>query len=207
MLGIKRFQLSLKTIMMIVLTAAAASALFAKIYQHTGIFPGWGIDAPSLFLLAIFLTAFALGNWKEHSPSQIMLQITLACLGYLVLIQISEAQFERATRYWFQGVFALTVCAPLLARRYVKSTRSQRTSKRWLEKDMRGGLLLVLEHRAPERRSPLSGGRLPPRDAVPQDPAGWLRARELPYSFLLTSTSSRLWPGRGRPERGWQRRG
>jgi hypothetical protein len=121
MWGIRKFQLSLKTIMMIVLTAAAASALFAKIYQHTGIFPGWGIDAPSLFLLAILLTAFALGNWKEHGPFQIMLQITLACLGYLVLIQISEAQFERATRYWFQGVFALTVCAPLLARRYVKS--------------------------------------------------------------------------------------
>ncbi|MGC8642289.1 MAG: hypothetical protein ACP5XB_20700 [Isosphaeraceae bacterium] len=122
MLGIGKFQLSLKTIMMVVLTAAAASALFAKVYQHTGILGGfWAVDAPSLFLLAILLTAFALGNWKEHNSIQIMLQMTISCLGYLVLIQISEAHFERATRYWFQLVFSLTVCVPLLARRYVKA--------------------------------------------------------------------------------------
>jgi hypothetical protein len=134
MLGFKSFQLSLKTIMMVVLTAAAASALYAKVYLHTGALAGWGTDVPSLFLLAIVLTSFALGNWKEHSLVQIMLQITISCLVYLVLIQISEAQFDRAMRYWFQGSFALLVCLPLLARRYVKSRMPRGPRRNWWKK-------------------------------------------------------------------------
>jgi hypothetical protein len=134
MLGFRKFQLSLKTIMMVVLTAAAASALFSKVYQHTGGLPAWGTDVPSLFLLAVLLTSLALGNWKEHSFVQIMLQITISCLGYLVLIQISEAHFERAIRYWFQVAFALTVCVPLLARRYAKLRLPRGPRRNWWKK-------------------------------------------------------------------------
>jgi hypothetical protein len=128
----KKFQVPMRTAMMMVLTAAVASALFVKVFQHTsaaGV--GWNVDAPSLFLTAILLTAVALGSWKEHSSFQIMLQLTIACLGYLVLIQIGEAALLRATRYWFQASFALTVCAPLLARRYVKARLPRGPWRTW----------------------------------------------------------------------------
>ncbi len=122
--------------MMMVLTAAAATALFAKVHQHTGAMgqPGWGIDVPSLLLLAVVLTAVALGSWKEHTSVQIMLQITIACLGFLVLLQVGEAQYERATRYWFQSLFAVTVCAPLVARRYVKAKMPRGARRNWWKK-------------------------------------------------------------------------
>jgi hypothetical protein len=134
--SIRRFQIPMRTLMMIVLTAAVGCALFVKVFQHTsGITSaGWGIDVPSLLLLGIVLTAAALGSWKEHSSFQVMLQIAIACLGYLILIQIGEAQFQRAIRYWFQTSFALTVCLPLLARRYVKSRLPRGPRRVWWKK-------------------------------------------------------------------------
>jgi hypothetical protein len=132
----KKFQVPLRTLMMIVLTAAAACALFAKVFQHTAGITGtaWAIDVPTLFLLGILLTAVALGSWKAHSSFQIMLQIAIACLGYLVLIQVGEAPFPRATRYWFQTTFALTVCVPLMARRYVKARLPKGPRRDWWKK-------------------------------------------------------------------------
>ena len=86
---------------------AAGMALFVKIQQHTeGLVrpavlpPGWTLDIPSLFLLAIALTAVALGSWKEHTAVQIMLQVTLTCFSCLTLIWIGEAQYERAIRLY-----------------------------------------------------------------------------------------------------------
>src|SRR5271156_2522984 len=76
-----RLRISIATIMMFVVMAAAAMALFAKI-QHladdAAVPTGWKLDAPILFLLAIFLTSVALGSWKEHTGVQIMIQVTLA---------------------------------------------------------------------------------------------------------------------------------
>ena len=121
LLGKVRF--SLATIMMLVVTSAAAVALYAKVFRHVQHITttGWKLDVPSLFLLAIALTAMALASWKEHSANQAMLQMTLACVGCLILIGICEAQYDRMVRYWFQGSFAATVSLPLLVRRYVKS--------------------------------------------------------------------------------------
>ena len=133
---ISRMQFSLRTIAMLVLTVAAALALFAKVRQHTGGItgPGWKVDVPSLFLLAIGLTALALGSWKEHSAVQIMLQFTITCLGCLTLIWIGESGFERAIRYWFQATFAATVSLPLLARRFVKSEMPRGPRRDWWKK-------------------------------------------------------------------------
>ena len=85
---IRKIRFSMGTILMFVLMAAAAMALFAKIQHLTDVVtpPGWKIDVPSLFLLAIVLTAVALGSWKEHTAVQTMLQVTLTCLGCLTLI-------------------------------------------------------------------------------------------------------------------------
>jgi hypothetical protein len=115
---------------------AAAIALFVKIQQHTDdVIPaGWTLDVPSLFLLAIVLTAVALGSWKEHSAVQIMLQVTLACVSCLTLIWIGEAQYDRAIRYWYQGTFAATVTLPMLARRYVKTGLPRGPRRNWWKK-------------------------------------------------------------------------
>ena len=132
---IRRIRFSMGTIMMFVLMAASASALFQRIYEHAGPLPmGWNVDVPSLFLLAIALTALALGSWKEHSAVQMMLQVTLACVGCLTLIWIGEAQYERAIRYWCQGMFAATVTIPMLGRRYVKSRMPRGPRREWWKK-------------------------------------------------------------------------
>ena len=133
---IRNIRFSMGTIMMFVLTAAAAMALFAKIQQHTDVVtpPGWKIDVPSLFLLAIVLTAVALGSWKEHTAVQTMLQVTLTCLGCLTLIWIGEAQYERAIRYWFQVTFAATVTFPMVARRFVKAGLARGPRRDWWKK-------------------------------------------------------------------------
>jgi hypothetical protein len=132
---------SMGTIMMFVLMAAAAMALFVKTQHLTdsitapGVLPpGWNLDVPSLFLLAIALTAVALGSWKEHTAVQIMLQVTLACFSCLTLIWIGEAQYERAIRYWCQGTFAATVTLPMLGRRFVKSGLPRGPRRDWWKK-------------------------------------------------------------------------
>jgi hypothetical protein len=132
---------SMGTIMMFVLMVAAGMALFVKIQQLTdsvaapaALPPGWNLDVPSLFLLAIALTAVALGSWKEHTAVQTMLQVTLACFGCLTLIWIGEAQYERAIRYWCQGTFAAMVTIPMIGRRYVKSSLPRGPRRDWWKK-------------------------------------------------------------------------
>ena len=136
MLLIRRVRFSMSAIMMFVLTAATASALYVKILRYTGpiAVSGWNVDVPSLFLLGIGLTAVALSSWKEHTGFQTMLQMTVTCTGCLILIWIGEAHQERVIRYWFQGIFAATVCLPLLARRYVKSELPKGPRREWWKK-------------------------------------------------------------------------
>ncbi len=128
MWSIGKVRFSMATLMIFVLTAAMASALFAEVRQHlpaslsrTVKDASWTTDIPALLILAIGLTGIALGAWKGHSAVQMMLQIGLAYLGCLFLIWLQEAGLERAFRYWFQGMFAATVVLPLLTRRYVKA--------------------------------------------------------------------------------------
>jgi hypothetical protein len=69
----QKFRFSMATILMFVVMAAAAMALFVKV-QHladdAAVPPGWKLDAPSLFLLAIFLTAVSLGSWRADSRAE-----------------------------------------------------------------------------------------------------------------------------------------
>jgi hypothetical protein len=133
---LSRIRFSLAKIMMFVLACAAASALYARIMEHTTLAGAadWSIDIPTLFLLGIVLTALALGFWKSHTAVQIMLQVTLACLGCLTLIWIGEAKFERGIRYWFQACFAATVTLPLIARGIVKSSIPRGPRRNWWKK-------------------------------------------------------------------------
>ena len=135
---VRMIRFSMGTIMMFVVMVATGMALFVKIQKLTdsvtapaALPPGWNFDVPSLFLLAIALTAVSLGSWKEHTAVQIMLQVTLACVGCLTLIWIGEAKYERAIRYWCQGMFAATVTIPMLARRFVKTGLPRGPRRDW----------------------------------------------------------------------------
>src|ERR1700735_900641 len=101
---LRKMRFSLATVMMLVVVAAAVSALFAKVYRYApaDTKPYLKIDAPVLFTLSIVLTAVALGALKSHTAFQTMLQITLACVGFLSLIWMVEQGWERPLLYWFQ---------------------------------------------------------------------------------------------------------
>ncbi len=129
----RNVRFSMAAIMMLVVTAAAGSALFAKAREHI---PAAGVpylrfDAPFLFVLAIALTAVALGALKGHTAVQMMLQTTIACLGYVSLIGLAEAGMQRPLLYWFQASFALLVTIPLLARRSIKAGMERGPRRRW----------------------------------------------------------------------------
>lgn len=120
--------------MMLVFAAALASSLFVKLRRYTMLIatePTMAIDLPALFLIAILLTAIALAAWKGHSVLLTMIQANLACLGWLSLIWIMEAGYERTTRYWFEAAFALVITFPLLARRAVKVSLPRGPRRAW----------------------------------------------------------------------------
>jgi hypothetical protein len=130
---LNNLRFSMATAMMLVATSAAASALFAKVREHTpaATKPYLKIDAPILFVLSIGLTAIALGSLKDHSANQMMLQVMLACLGFLSLIGLAEAGLARPLFYWFQAGFAVQVTVPLLARRIIKAEMPRGPRRDW----------------------------------------------------------------------------
>ncbi len=130
---LKRMRFSVATVMMLVATAAACSALFAKARDHIpAVNQGYiRFDAPFLFVVALVLTAVALGALKGHTAIQTMLQTTIACLGYLSLIGLAEAGMERPLLYWFQVSFGLLVTIPLLGRRAVKMGMERGPRRTW----------------------------------------------------------------------------
>ncbi len=130
-----RFKLrfNLATVMCFVVTAAAGSALFAKVRQFT---PDAGkaylkIDTPILFVLSIVLTAIALGALKGHTARQVMLQFTIACVGYLSLLELAEWHVQRPLLYWFQLSFGVLVTGPLVARDAVKRNMERGPRRTW----------------------------------------------------------------------------
>ena len=130
---LRKVRFSMATVMMLVATAAAGSALFAKARQHIPAAnqPYMKFDAPFLFTLSIALTAVALGALKGHTAVQMMLQTTIACLGYVSLIGLAEAGMERPLLYWFQVSFGLLVTIPLIARRAVKRGMERGPRRTW----------------------------------------------------------------------------
>ncbi len=133
---LRKFRFSMAMVMMMVVTAAAASALFAKVREHIPASnqPYLKIDAPILFVLSIGLTAVALGALKGHSVGQMMLQITVACLGYVSLVGLAETGRERPLLYWFQVSFGVLVTGPLLARHFVKNEMEHGPRRTWWKK-------------------------------------------------------------------------
>ncbi len=133
---LRGFRFSIATLLMLVVTTASASALFAKVKAHSELptWPSWKYDSPTLMTLAIGLTAVALGALKDHTSVQTMLQATIAYLGYLSLIWLAEAGRVRILLYWFQTAFALTVALPLVGRKLVKSGLPRGPRRSWWKK-------------------------------------------------------------------------
>jgi hypothetical protein len=133
---LNRFRFSMGSLLMFVLMAAIASALFVKIRHYSEAITqvGWKIDAPSLFLIGIALTAVALAAWKDHSGFQVMMQVCLTCLGCLTFLWIAEGKHDRAVRYWFQASFAVMVTLPMLGRMYIRRTMPRSPIRKWWKK-------------------------------------------------------------------------
>lgn len=132
-----RLRISIATVMMLVVTAAAASGLAARLLgieavgelaQAAGAVPG---DALAVLILAIALTALALAARKRHTANQAMLQATLSCLGFLFVFSLAEIPSKRLQLYWLQALFAALVVAPLLARRAARARLDRGPRRAW----------------------------------------------------------------------------
>jgi hypothetical protein len=130
---LQRFRFSMGTILMFVLMSGVGSALFVKVRHYAAQITevGWKLDIPSLFLIAIALTAIALAAWKDHSAIQTMLQISLTCFGCLTFLWIAEGKYERAIRYWYQATFGLMVTLPMLGRKLVRHSIAKGPLRTW----------------------------------------------------------------------------
>ncbi len=129
-----RIRFSMASVMMLVVTAAAGSAFFVEVREHArtaSIGMSSQYDLAAVGTLAVSLTAVALGALKHHSAVQMMLPATITYLGFLSVIWIAEAGYERLLFYWVQIAFALTVALPLVARRHVKAELPRGPGRTW----------------------------------------------------------------------------
>ncbi|QDV35186.1 hypothetical protein [Tautonia plasticadhaerens] len=131
-----RLRFSMADGAMLVVAASAASALFARTVEAMDgssqrSLPPFKYDVAVLLVLAVGFTAVGLGAYKRHSVSQVLLQVTLACLALLSAIELGEAGWNRALLYWFQASFALMVAGPAVARRVVKASLPRGPRRSW----------------------------------------------------------------------------
>ena len=138
----QRLRFSMATVMMLVVAAAAGSAVFAKFHE---LFTSGGIafrgksreiDYPATIVLATALAATAIGAARRHGTLRTFL---LASVTYLMLLALAQTIDQatiwklRALRYWLQGCFAITVVAPLLAiRAFGLGDVGESPRQRWL---------------------------------------------------------------------------
>lgn len=132
----RKFRFSMSTAMLAVVTAALASAVFARARAHVTVAgrPYLDVDVPAVFVISIALTALAFGALKAHSAKQVMLQMILAYLGYFSVILLAEAGATRPLLYWVQAGFFLQVVLPLIARSYLKAEMGRGPRRAWWKK-------------------------------------------------------------------------
>ena len=136
-LTLTRPRITMASVMILVVTAASASALLVRLAKHLPPTPpsaSMRYEIAGLFVAAIGLTGIALAARKRHSPYLAMLQITVACLGFLVLVSLAEISTIRPVLYWYQATFAALVVVPLVIRRVIKlrMDKSPRRAK-WMK--------------------------------------------------------------------------
>ena len=110
------FRLTLSTIMIAVLASATSTAMTVRVYQFLE-GDEEGEEVAALLLIAVILTAIAIGSWRRSSLAAILLQITVCCAFIAGVVELAEP-FPRVFRYTLQVWSALFVALPLVIRRY-----------------------------------------------------------------------------------------
>jgi hypothetical protein len=111
------FRVTLATIMVGVLAAAAGAAMVVRIHRiFDGVSGGLAYDLPALVLIAVVSTVFALGSWRGTTLTAMLLQIAVCCGLVAGLFELAEV-VPRVYRYTFQIGFALLIALPMVARR------------------------------------------------------------------------------------------
>ncbi|SIO25828.1 hypothetical protein SAMN05444166_3292 [Singulisphaera sp. GP187] len=113
-----RFRLTMRTMMIAVLTAAMASALFSELWRllKASSTSNVHVDVPTIVILGICLNAVAIGCWGRLTLEQTFIQIAICCLMVLTAAWIWESKLTRLMRYWLQLSFAVGVVLPLFVR-------------------------------------------------------------------------------------------
>lgn len=124
---------TLATVMVAVLASAAGAAMVVRVYR---LFGGGeaGTDLAALLLIAVVLTAVAIGCWRRSSLVAVLLQITVCC-AFIAGIAEAVVLVPRVSRYTLQIWFALLVVLPLGMRRFAASH---------VQSEPRGSRLLAL---------------------------------------------------------------
>lgn len=109
------WRITMSTMLVAVLASAAGAAMAARTYRLFGRSDP-GIDISALLLIAVVLTAVAIGLVRRISAVGVLLQITVCCIFITGIVEVSEI-VPRFLRYALQVWFALMVVLPLALRR------------------------------------------------------------------------------------------
>lgn len=115
---------SIRSLMLLVLCAASASALFAKLQSLWAPIGGdYVVDGPALVVLGIGLNAVFLAAIRKHSIYQYMFQVTVACGLLLGDVRLFEYK-SRLVHYALAiNIFALLIAPFLLRTLYRRKPR------------------------------------------------------------------------------------
>ena len=100
-----RLKISIATLMMLVVTAASALALFAGINERWHGPPDVINPWPVVMVIAIIANGLILAALRKHASTQAMLQITVVCVLFSAFIRWNEA-------YW--ALFLLLHYSPFV---------------------------------------------------------------------------------------------
>lgn len=129
-----RPRFTIRTVTLLIVTAALASALFAEVYRLTngGATSSYDPEDIAVFVAAVALNALTLASLKGHTGGQAMLQMDLAYLACLSLVQVAQLVADWLLIGWYPVALAGLVLAPLMVRRQAR--RLERGPRRtwWL---------------------------------------------------------------------------
>ena len=161
-----RLRVSIATVMMLVVTAAAASGLAARLIRSQfadAIAQAAGAARPgdivAVLILAIVLTALALAARKGHTANQAMLQITLSCLGCLYVFSLPEIPSKPLPGLLAPGALCRAGRRPAHGSPCGPDADESRPPANLVDGDVRGGRLRLPEPVPGGHRRPGRGGR------------------------------------------------
>ncbi len=130
-----RSRFSLALMMLLVVTAASAAALGARIDRiwqgTTGWFRG---ELVGLLILAISANGVVLARWSRHGMVQALSQINVACLTLLAMIAANEWGDGFLVFRWLPVLLMLALVAPLGAIQLIQDQHLRSPRAVWWSK-------------------------------------------------------------------------